>query len=205
MRPASLRWRLAGWVALVVVLSTGVTFVAVYRGTGTQLHRQIDSEIEGDAGALAHALASSGARTPRQTLSAARDYVGGQPFSASSTLLFATVPGAGTATNTPELFGNPTPDDGESVAVQEQENRLSHRLLTVGGGSPPWTCRTSATCACSSAECARSRWPSARRAARDDRRGGVAGERGPRPAGRGAGVHPCGPAHARRSAARLAG
>jgi two-component system, OmpR family, sensor kinase len=134
VRPASLRWRLAGWVALVVVLSTGVAFVAVYRGTGTQLHRQIDSEIAGDAGALAHALASSGARTPRQTLSAARDYVGGRPFGASSTLLFATVPGAGTATNTPELFGNPAPDDGESVAVQEQENRLSHRLLTVGGG-----------------------------------------------------------------------
>jgi two-component system OmpR family sensor kinase len=134
VRPASLRWRLAGWVALVVVLSTGVAFVAVYRGTGTQLHRQIDSEIAGDAGALAHALASSGARTPRHTLSAARDYVGGRPFGASSTLLFATVPGAGTATNTPELFGNPAPDNGESVTVQEQENRLSHRLLTVGGG-----------------------------------------------------------------------
>jgi two-component system OmpR family sensor kinase len=134
VRPASLRWRLAGWVALVVVLSTGVAFVAVYRGTGTQLHRQIDSEIAGDAGALAQALAASGARTPRQTLSAARDYIGGRPFGASSTLLFATVPGAGTATNTPELFGNPAPDNGESVAVQEQENRLSHRLLTVGGG-----------------------------------------------------------------------
>jgi two-component system, OmpR family, sensor kinase len=121
-------------VALVVVLSTGVAFVAVYRGTGTQLHRQIDSEIVGDAGALAHALASSGARTPRQTLAAARGYVSGQPFNASSTLLFALVPGAGTATNTPELFGRAAPDDGESVAVQAQENRLSHRLLTVSGG-----------------------------------------------------------------------
>ncbi len=118
----------------MVVLSTGVAFVAVYRGTGTQLHNQIDHEIAGDAGELVHALSSSGAHTPRQTLSAARDYVSGQPFNASSTLLFALVPGAGTATNTPELFGNPAPDDGESVAVQEQENRLSHRLLTVGGG-----------------------------------------------------------------------
>ena len=32
------------WVALVVVLSTGVAFVAVYSGTGTQLHNQIDRE-----------------------------------------------------------------------------------------------------------------------------------------------------------------
>ena len=130
----SLRWRLAGWVALVVVLSTGVAFVAVYRGTGTQLHRQIDTEIAGDAAELSHALVSSGARTPRQTLAVARGYVSGQPFNASSTLLFALVPGAGTATNTPELFGHPAPDDGESVAVQAQENRLSQRLLAVGGG-----------------------------------------------------------------------
>jgi two-component system, OmpR family, sensor kinase len=131
---ASLRWRLAAWVAVVVVISTGITFIAVYRGTGTQLHRQIDSEIASDIGELAHTLTSAGARTPRQTLAAARDYVSGLPFNASSTLLFALVPGAGTATNTPELFGNPAPDDGESVAVQEQENRLSRRLLTLGDG-----------------------------------------------------------------------
>ncbi len=132
--PASLRWRLAGWVALVVVVSFGITFVAVYRGTGTQLHRQIDSEIAGDAGGLVHALAAAHPRTPRQTLAAARAYISGQPFNASSTLLFALVPGGGTATNTPELFGNPPPDDGESVAVQAEENRLSRRLLTVGEG-----------------------------------------------------------------------
>jgi two-component system, OmpR family, sensor kinase len=130
----SLRWRLAGWVALVVVLSTGVAFVAVYRGTGTQLRRQIDSEIAGDADELAHALISSGARTPSGALAAARGYIRGQPFDASSTLLFALVPGAGTATNTPELFGAPAPDDGESAAVQAQENRLSRRLLSAGGG-----------------------------------------------------------------------
>jgi two-component system OmpR family sensor kinase len=130
----SLRWRLAGWVALVVVLSTGVAFVAVYRGTGTQLRRQIDSEIAGDADELAHALTSSGARTPRGALAAARGYIRGQPFDASSTLLFALVPGAGTATNTPELFGSPPPDDGESAAVQAQENRLSRRLLSAGDG-----------------------------------------------------------------------
>ena len=130
----SLRWRLALWVALVVVTSSGITFFAVYRGTGTQLRRQIDSEIEGDAGELAHALSASGARTAHGTLAFARGYVRGQPFNASSTVLFVLVPGAGTATNTPELFGNPAPDDGESVAVQAQENRLSRRLLAAHGG-----------------------------------------------------------------------
>jgi signal transduction histidine kinase len=132
--PASLRWRLAGWVALVVVVSFGITFLAVYRGTGTQLHRQIDREIAGDVGELADALTASHSHTPHETLAAARDYVGGQPFNASSTVLFVLVPGAGTATNTPELFGDPPPDDGESLAMQAQENRLANRLLTVGDG-----------------------------------------------------------------------
>ncbi len=132
--PTSLRWRLAVWVALVVVVSSGITFFAVYRGTGTQLRRQIDSEITGDSGEFAHALRASGARTSAAALAAARAYVAGQPFNASSTVLFARVPGAGTATNTPELFGSHPPDDGESVAVQAQENRLAHGLLAAHEG-----------------------------------------------------------------------
>jgi two-component system OmpR family sensor kinase len=132
--PSSLRWRLAVWVALVVVVSSGITFIAVYRGTGTQLHRQIDGEIAGDAGGFAHSLSASGARTPHAVLAAARAYVAGQPFNASSTVLFARVPGAGTATNTPDRFGSHAPDDGESVAVQEQENRAARRLLTAHSG-----------------------------------------------------------------------
>ncbi|HWX45791.1 MAG TPA: HAMP domain-containing sensor histidine kinase [Solirubrobacteraceae bacterium] len=128
---ASLRWRLAGWVVLVVLLSTGIAFFAVYRGTGTQLRRQIDQEIAGDADELESALVSTHLRTPRQALATARSYVRGQPFDASSTVLFALVPRAGIATNTPELFGSPGPDDGESAVVQESENRLSQRLLTA--------------------------------------------------------------------------
>ncbi len=129
-----LRWRLAGWVAAVTLICTGITFVAVYRGTGTQLRQQIDAEIAGDASEMAHNLALVGARTPKRVAEAATRYVGDQPFSASSTLLFALVPGAGTSTNRPELFAGAAPDSGESAAQQNQENRLSQRLLTVGDG-----------------------------------------------------------------------
>ncbi len=134
LMPRSLRWRLAVWVALVVVVSSGITFFAVYRGTGTQLRRQIDSEIAGDSSELAHALRASGAHTPRAVLAAARAYVAGQPFNANSTVLYTLVPGAGTATNTPELLGSHAPDDGESAAVQEQENRAAGLLLAARSG-----------------------------------------------------------------------
>jgi signal transduction histidine kinase len=135
LSPAGLRWRLAGWVALVTLLCTGIAFVAVYGGTGTQLRHQIDQEIEGDSRELAHNLALAKARTVGQLSEAATRYVRDQPFSASSTLLFAVVPGAATSTNRPELFSRSgAPDNGETPAEQSQEDRLSERLLSAQDG-----------------------------------------------------------------------
>jgi two-component system, OmpR family, sensor kinase len=138
MRPAldrlarvGLRWRLAGWVAVVMLLCTGITFVAVYRGTGTQLRGQIDKEIGGDARELAHNLELSPAHTPKRVSAAADQYVRDQSFAAGSTVLFALVPGVGTSTNRPELFSRAAPDNGESRAEQGQENRLSRRLISA--------------------------------------------------------------------------
>ena len=132
--PGGLRWRLAGWIAVVMLVCTGVTFVAVYRGTGTQLRRQIDREIAGDAAELTHNLTSSHARSPARVAHQASVYIDDQPFSASSTFLFAIVPGARTSTNRPELFARARPDHGETAAEQAQENRLSRQLLTVPPG-----------------------------------------------------------------------
>ncbi len=132
--PGGLRWRLAGWIAVVMLVCTGITFVAVYRGTGTQLRRQIDQEIAGDSAELAHNLTSSHAHMPAQVAHAASVYINDQPFGASSTFLFAIVPGAGTSTNRPELFAQSAPDNGETATEQAQENRLSAQLLTVPPG-----------------------------------------------------------------------
>ncbi len=132
--PRGLHWRLAGWVALVTLLCTGIAFVAVYRGTGSQLRHQIDQEVGGDARDLAHNLALAKAHNKRQLFDAATRYVRSQPFSASSTLLFAVVPGVGTSTNRPEVFARNNPDNGETPAEQDQENRLSAQLLTAPNG-----------------------------------------------------------------------
>jgi two-component system OmpR family sensor kinase len=129
-----LRWRLAGWVAAIVLACLGIAFVAVYRGTGTQVRRQIDVEITGDASEFAHSLTLADPSTPEQLAQAATRYVRGQPFSTSSTVLFATVPGVGTSTNTPELFYDGLPEQGETVVEQNQENRLAARLRLVSDG-----------------------------------------------------------------------
>ncbi len=129
-----LRWRLVGWVAALSLLCLAIAFVAVYRGTGTQVRHEIDGEIAGDASEFTHSLIQSDPRSSAQAATDAARYVRGQPFSGSSTLLFAVIPGAGTSTNVPELFGDQPPDDGETVAEQRQENRQAARLLRIGEG-----------------------------------------------------------------------
>jgi two-component system OmpR family sensor kinase len=133
-RWGGLRWRLTAWVAVVMLLFAAVIFVAVYRGTATQLRHQIDTELAGDASEFSHNLQLLGRGSPHTLAAAASRYVHDQPFGASSTLLFASVPGAGTSTNQPELLGQVAPDDGESATEQSQENRLARRLFTVANG-----------------------------------------------------------------------
>jgi two-component system, OmpR family, sensor kinase len=132
--PAGLRWRLAGWIALVTLVCTGIAFAAVYRGTGAQLRSQIDHELSGDAAEFAHNLTSAQVRSPAEVERLASTYVHNQPFRASSTFLFAVVPDAGTATNRPELFVHARADNGESQTEQAQENRLSRQLVRVPAG-----------------------------------------------------------------------
>ncbi len=121
-------------MAVVLIVSSAITFIAVYNGTGSQLRHQIDSEISGDSGELGQALSSSGARSTKQLRAAAAAYIRAQPFSASSTLLFVILPGARPVTNRPELFGAQEPDDGETFAQQAEENSQSGRLLDAGLG-----------------------------------------------------------------------
>jgi two-component system, OmpR family, sensor kinase len=132
--PGGLRWRLGAWMALVVLASCAITFVVVYRGTGTELRHQIDREISGDASELSQALISSDDRSPKQVAQRATRYIRGQPFSASSTLLFAIVAGAHTSANRPELFARAAVDNGETAVEQVRENRLAAGLLIVKDG-----------------------------------------------------------------------
>jgi two-component system, OmpR family, sensor kinase len=135
LAPRGLRWRLAGWVALVTLVCTGIAFAAVYQDTGTQLRHQVDTELGVYANELSHDLTRADeARTPRRLARTATRYVLDQPFNAGSTLLFVTVPGVDTTSNRSELFAGPSSDNGETAADQANEGRLSARLLMAPPG-----------------------------------------------------------------------
>ncbi|HUE25190.1 MAG TPA: HAMP domain-containing sensor histidine kinase [Solirubrobacteraceae bacterium] len=125
--PTGLRWRLTAWVAGVMLVSAAAVFVVVYTDTGTQISSQIDREISGDLGQLAQALRPASGQAPAAIAGTARSYLGAQPYTASSTLLFTLVPNAQTASNHPEVFGG-GPEPGESLAEQQDENRAGQRL-----------------------------------------------------------------------------
>lgn len=132
--PRSLRWRLTLWVAGVMLVSAGITFAVVYSDTGSRLQSQIDRDIAGDTAQLSDLVSTLGSRNPGQMVRAIDLYLGSQPYSATSTLLFALVPGAGTATNHPELFGLAERDDIESAAEQQQEAVMGRGLATARAG-----------------------------------------------------------------------
>ena len=68
---------------------------------------------------------------PEALLAQIGAYLRGQPFGATSSLLFAAIPGHGSVSNPPALLGSPVPDNGETVAEQDRENALGRALLNA--------------------------------------------------------------------------
>jgi signal transduction histidine kinase len=129
-----LRWRLTLWVAGVMLVSAGIIFAVVYHDTGSRIRAQIDRDIAGDTAQMSDLVSSLRGRASPQIMRAVRSYLAAQPYSATSTLLFALVPGNGTATNHPELFGLAARDDRERTTEQRRESRLGRELLTPRNG-----------------------------------------------------------------------
>jgi two-component system, OmpR family, sensor kinase len=130
----SVRWRLVAWVTGVLLAVSAVVFVVVYETTGDELRAQIDHDVSGDSSQLSQAVAALRARPPDRLLTDIGAYMRAQPFTGTSSLLFASIPGVGTASNHPELVGSSSPDDDETVAEQDHENALGRALLRGATG-----------------------------------------------------------------------
>jgi two-component system, OmpR family, sensor kinase len=126
----SVRWRLVAWVTGVLLAASAVVFVVVYEQTGTELRAQIDHDVAGDSAQLSQAVRALRSQPPKRLLSDISAYLRAQPFTATSSLLFAVIPGHGTASNHPELVGDSATDDDETAAEQQHENALGRALLT---------------------------------------------------------------------------
>jgi len=125
----SVRWRLVAWVTGVLVAVVAVIFVVVYEQTGSKLRAEVDQDVAGDLSQLSQTVRGIQAKSPEALLARVGFYLRAQPFGATSSLLFASIPGHGSVSNPPALLGTNVPDNGETPAEQRQENALGQALL----------------------------------------------------------------------------
>jgi two-component system, OmpR family, sensor kinase len=121
-------------IGTTMLLTLAVAFVIVYRQTGSELRNQLKVTLRGSAGQLAGAVRDQRDATAESALNAARRFARAQAYGNASVLLFAIVPGHGTASNHPELFGASKPDGDETLTEQQAENAQGHRLETPRPG-----------------------------------------------------------------------
>ena len=112
-----------------MLVSAAVVFFVVYQDTGTQLEGEIDRDISGDTSQLIQSLQTLKGDRPDVISAAAKRYVLAQPYTATSTLFFVLIPGVGTTSNHPELFGGGPPEGGETESDQLVENAQGRRLM----------------------------------------------------------------------------
>jgi signal transduction histidine kinase len=113
-----------------MAISVAIIFIVVYSSTGSQLTSQVNRDVTGDTSQFAQSLRQFRNGTTAQIAAAGTRYVHGQPYSATSTLLFMILPDAATASNHPEVFGGRRPEPGETPEEQARENRQAQTLLT---------------------------------------------------------------------------
>lgn len=106
LRPRSLRWRLTLALCAVLILAFLGTFFVVYHSADDRLRSKIDASLVLQSAAFAAAIAPArDAGDAARVMLRADDYVHDQPFTPSSTLLYAVVPGHRLLSNYPELIG----------------------------------------------------------------------------------------------------
>jgi two-component system OmpR family sensor kinase len=128
-----LRARLTVSIAAILVAAVGTTFLVIYRGTGSTLRAEVESELREEATAFAiQGVARSS--DPDVLASRARGYVRTQAFGPSARLLILALTDGRVATSDPELLGLTRDLDRESGQVQRREDEQARRLLSAAPG-----------------------------------------------------------------------
>lgn len=130
LRPG-FRAKLALSIALVLLAALGVTYFAVYQGTGNELENRTETDLEREAERLDTQLRSGFAERPDEYLARARALVGAEGFGPNSRVITISIAGAGVATNQPGLIQPGLPDDSKDSGHKDEHEEDSEG----GGGS----------------------------------------------------------------------
>ena len=119
--PASLRSQLALAIALITALALGLTFVAVYRGTGSRLQDRIDQDLATQAAEWQQMRASRDLSTPGAVEQAADRFIAAQRYHPASRIFAIDVTGGTPVSNQPRI-------------VEREEEHRSAAQVSTGYG-----------------------------------------------------------------------
>jgi signal transduction histidine kinase len=102
--PSGLRAQLALAIALITALAVGLSFVAVYRGTGARLVDEIDKELATQVGEWDQLTRRTGLSTPQAVENAGRRFIAAQGYHPASRVFIIEVSGGRPVTNHPQIL-----------------------------------------------------------------------------------------------------
>jgi two-component system, OmpR family, sensor kinase len=133
LRLSGLRARLTVSIAAILVVAVGLTFLVIYRGTGSTMRSRVDMELREEVADFG-GQGLGRARTSDALAAAGRRYVAGQVFGPSARLLILKVADGRITTNDPELLGLSSDLDREDARTQQREDQQASRLLAAPPG-----------------------------------------------------------------------
>ena len=109
--PGGLRARLAVAIALITALALGLTFLAVYRGTGSRLRDRIDEDLRTQVAEWDQLRAGTDLSTPAAVEQTARRFLDAQRYHPAARIFIIDVAGGTPVTNQPRILQQELEDD----------------------------------------------------------------------------------------------
>ncbi|HSD79801.1 MAG TPA: HAMP domain-containing sensor histidine kinase [Solirubrobacteraceae bacterium] len=132
--PAGLRAQLALAIALITTLALGLSFVAVYRGTGSRLQDRIDTDLRTQAAEWEQLRATADLGSPAGVGSTARRFISAQRYHPASRVFIVDVAGGAPVSNQPRILERELGREHGEPADKDADTSSGHGVIDAGAG-----------------------------------------------------------------------
>ena len=119
--PGGLRAQLAVAIALVTALAVGLSFLAVYRGTGARLRDRIDADLAAQIGEWDQLRKGAELSTPADVERLGQRYIASQSYHPASRIFVVDVAGGEPVTSHPRILEQEQAHEREGEGEEESE------------------------------------------------------------------------------------
>ena len=122
--PGGLRGQLALAIALVTTIALGLSFVAVYRGTGARLRDRIDEDLKTQVAQWDRVRAAAELSAPEDVERFAQRFIDSQSYHPASRVFIVDVAGAEPVTNQPRILEEEEEEAREHAGESDEHDGL---------------------------------------------------------------------------------